>query len=128
MHYHQIHGHFHFEDFSQSTLHVVAPSGLPKSAPLASGRKNGFCMADTEMHWWGLTGDAAQSYPAPRFLEPQATVGGGVYSKNGISRGWADEYTWDPSDQMIEVKLTSFWARPSRSAARVESARGCAFA
>ena len=112
MHYHPIHSHYHFEDFSQSTLHVVAPSGLPKSAPLAAGRKNGFCMADTEMHWWGLKGDAAQSYPAPRCLEPQATVDGRVYFKNGISRGWADEYTWDLPDQMIEVSAVrdgTYW-------------------
>ena len=53
MHYHPIHSHFRFEDFSQSTLHVVAPSGLPKSASLAAGRKNGFCMADAEMPWSG---------------------------------------------------------------------------
>ena len=37
MHHHPIHSHFHFEDFSQSTLHVVAPSWLPKSAS-ARGR------------------------------------------------------------------------------------------
>jgi hypothetical protein len=90
-------------------------------------------MADTEMHWWGLKGDAAQSYPAPRCLEPQATVGGRISFKNGISRGWADEYTCDLPDQMIEVstvikvKLTNV-ARASRSAALVGSARGCAFA
>ena len=34
--YHPIHSHYHFEDFSQSTLHVVSQSGLPSSA--ARGR------------------------------------------------------------------------------------------
>ena len=69
-------------------------------------------MADTEMHWWGLKGDAAQSYPAPRCLEPQETVGGRIYFKNGISRGWADEYTWDLPDQMIDVSAVrdgTYW-------------------
>ena len=110
--YHPIHSHYHFEDFSQSTLHVVAPNGLPRSAPLTAGRKNGFCMADTEMHWWGLKGDAAQSYPAPRCLEPRETVDGRIYFQNGISRGWADEYTWDLPDQMIEVSAVrdgTYW-------------------
>jgi hypothetical protein len=112
MHYHAIHDHYHFQDFSQSTLHVVAPRGLPKGAPLASGRKNGFCMADTEMHWWGLKGDAAQSYPAPGCLAPRETVDGRVYFQNGIGRGWADEYTWDLPDQMIEVSAVrdgTYW-------------------
>ena len=112
MNYHPIHSHYHFEDFSQSTLHAVTSSGLPKYAPLATGRKNGFCMADTEMHWWGRKGDAAQSYPAPRCLEPQDTVSGRLYFKNGISRGWADEYTWDLPDQMIEVSAVrdgTYW-------------------
>jgi hypothetical protein len=103
MHYHAIHSHYHFQDFSQSTLHVVAPGGLPRYTALATGRKNGFCMADTEMHWWGLKGDAPQTYPAPGCLEPRETVDGRVYFQNGISRGWADEYTWDLPDQMIEV-------------------------
>jgi hypothetical protein len=110
--YHPVHSHYHFEDFSQSTLHVVSPSGLPKRASLAAGRKNGFCMADTEMHWWGLKGDAAQTYPAPRCLEPRETVDGRLYFQNGISRGWADEYTWDLPDQMIEVSAVrdgTYW-------------------
>ena len=112
MNYHPIHDHYHFQDFSQSTLHVVAPGGLPRNTPLATGRKNGFCMADTEMHWWGLKGDAAQTYPAPGCLEPRETVDGRVYFQNGISRGWADEYTWDLPDQMIEVSAVrdgTYW-------------------
>jgi hypothetical protein len=103
MNYHPIHDHYHFQDFSQSTLHAVGPGGLPKSVPLTSGRKNGFCMADTEMHWWGLKGDDPQAYPAPACLAPRETVDGRAYFQNGIGRGWADEYTWDLPDQMIEV-------------------------
>lgn len=98
MHYHPIHDHYHFEDFSISTLENSS------GAVVATGKKNGFCMADTEMPWWARKGNAPQSYPAPRCLEPEPSSPPGVDAfKNGISRGWADEYWWALPDQMIEV-------------------------
>ncbi|WP_143466828.1 lysyl oxidase family protein [Lentzea kentuckyensis] len=102
MHYHPIHSHYHFEDFSVSTLENS--SGVV----VATGKKNGFCMADTEMPWWARKGNAPQSYPAPRCLDPEPTSPPGVDAfKNGISRGWADEYWWALPDQMIEVSSLS---------------------
>ncbi|GGU27306.1 lysyl oxidase family protein [Lentzea flava] len=98
MHYHAIHQHYHFEDFSVSTLENAA------GTVVATGKKNGFCMADTEMPWWARKGNAPQSYPAPRCLDPEPASPPGVDAfKNGISRGWADEYWWALPDQMIEV-------------------------
>ncbi|PWK87179.1 lysyl oxidase [Lentzea atacamensis] len=98
MHYHEIHHHYHFEDFSVSRLENSA------GAVVATGKKNGFCMADTEMPWWARKGNAPQSYPAPRCLDPEPSSPPGVDAfKNGISRGWADEYWWALPDQMIEV-------------------------
>jgi hypothetical protein len=107
MHFHPIHNHYHFEDFTQSSLYVIAANGLPTGSAIAKGTKNGFCMADTEMYWWGLKGDAPMSYPAPRCLERLETIGGRDYFKNGMSRGWADEYGWDLPDQMIEASKVS---------------------
>jgi hypothetical protein len=105
MHYHPIHSHYHFEDFSVSELWAVDETGTPTGdSPVASGRKNGFCMADTEMAWWARKGNAPQSYPAPRCLDPEPDSPAGTDAfKNGISRGWADEYWWALPDQMIEV-------------------------
>ncbi|MFT7837695.1 lysyl oxidase family protein [Saccharothrix sp. BKS2] len=105
MHYHPIHSHYHFADFSVSELWAVDAAGRPTgTAPAATGRKNGFCMADTELVWWDRKGNAPQTYPAPRCLDPEPNSPPGVDAfKNGISRGWADEYWWALPDQMIEV-------------------------
>lgn len=104
MHYHAVHAHYHFEAFSQSSLYPLDADGGPAGTqPVASGLKNGFCMADTELLWWGVKGNVAQSYPAPRCLEPIGEQDGRLQFKNGIGVGWADEYTWDLPDQMIEV-------------------------
>jgi hypothetical protein len=103
MDYHASHQHFHFEAFSQSWLYRLDDTGRPDSAPAATGRKNGFCMADTEMARWGQKGDAPQTFPAPRCLFPIGQEDGRDLYKNGISVGWADEYTWNLPDQMIEV-------------------------
>ncbi|MEU4745695.1 hypothetical protein AB0G02_35245, partial [Actinosynnema sp. NPDC023658] len=102
--YHPIHSHYHFEDFSVSELWAVDAAGRPTGTePAATGKKNGFCMADTELAWWDRKGDAPQSYPAPRCLDPEPDSPPGVDAfKNGISRGWADEYWWALPDQMIE--------------------------
>jgi hypothetical protein len=103
MHYHAAHQHFHFEGFSQSWLYPLDDDGDAGAVPAATGRKNGFCMADTEMAWWGLKGDAPQTFPAPRCLSPIGQEDGRDLYKNGISVGWADEYMWNLPDQMIEV-------------------------
>jgi len=109
MHYHPIHSHYHFEDFSVSALWTMDAAGNPTgTAPVAAGRKNGFCMSDTEMFWWARKGNAPQSYPGPRclFPEPDSPAGTDMF-RNGISVGWADEYWWALPDQMIEVSALS---------------------
>jgi hypothetical protein len=105
MHYHPVHAHYHFEDFSVSQLWTADANGKPTgTSPVATGKKNGFCMADTELAWWAKKGNAPQSYPAPRCLDPEPDSPAGTDAfKNGISRGWADEYWWALPDQMIEV-------------------------
>jgi hypothetical protein len=107
MHYHPAHQHYHFEGFSQSSLWPLDVYGnIVGSAPVATGRKNGFCMADTEFATgsWGAKGDTPQqTYPAPRCLDPIGQVSGRNLFKNGISAGWADEYAWVLPDQMIDV-------------------------
>ena len=103
MEYHPAHQHFHFEAFSQSWLYRLDGAGVPDTTPAATGRKNGFCMADTEMAMWGQKGDAPQTFPAPRCLFPIGHENGRDLYMNGISVGWADEYTWNLPDQMIEV-------------------------
>jgi hypothetical protein len=109
MHYHPIHSHYHFGDFSISELWTANVAGVPSDrSPVAIGKKNGFCMADTELHWWARKGTAAQRFPAPRCLsrEPDSPAGTDRF-KNGISRGWADEYWWALPDQMIDVSTLS---------------------
>lgn len=109
MHYHPIHAHYHFEDFSISQLWAVDAAGRPiGTGPVASGKKNGFCMADTEIIWWARKGNAPQSYPSPRCLDPEPDSPPGIDAfNNGIARGWADAYPWVLPDQMIEVSTLS---------------------
>jgi hypothetical protein len=105
MHYHEIHSHYHFEDFAVSELWTVDANGN-LAQKVASGSKNGFCAADTELFWWNASGPRAdvQSFPAPRCLEPQTVDPDGTsHFKHGISPGWADEYWWALPDQMIDV-------------------------
>lgn len=106
MKWHEIHSHYHVSDFAQSDLWALDGNGnMVGTAPAATGKKNGFCAADTEIYWWSPEGKkaAVQAFPAPSCLDPKTDASGAGQYNNGISKGWADEYWWALPDQMIDV-------------------------
>ena len=111
MDYHPVHSHYHFHGFAISELWQVDASGnVIGTEPVASGQKNGFCAADTQIHWWDPNGPkaAVQSYPAPRCLDPlprdpNLPDDGDEHFAHGIGEGWEDEYGWPLPDQSVEV-------------------------
>lgn len=101
---HPVHGHYHFTGFAQSQLWLTDGAGnLVGAAPAAVGDKVSFCIADTDLAFFGRKGDAALSYPAPDCLDPKETIGSTEYFSMGMSRGWADRYNWYLPDQMIDT-------------------------
>ena len=98
--FHAAHAHFHYANFAQAHLWASNAQGdRLGSAPVRSGRKNGFCLIDVDNHRFGEKGDSARTYGAPACLLP--TSGDDVV--HGISVGWADVYNWFLADQFIEV-------------------------
>ena len=104
--WHAIHHHWHFQNFAQSNLWATDSNGnRTGSTPVASGNKNGFCLATTNIdpNYWGQPGLGSDDYPAPDCLQPYATSGGYNYFKMGLATGWSDEYNWFLPDQYVEV-------------------------
>lgn len=102
--FHDIHGHYHFEGFAQSELwHLDEDGTLMSDEPSAVGDKVSFCITDTDLIDFGKKGDAPLTYPASDCLEPRASKGGMEYFWYGLSPGWADRYSWQIPDQMIDT-------------------------
>lgn len=91
---HPTHAHFHYKGFGVSRLWRSDESGAQLDPePIRSGRKNGFCVMDTDK----MRTDAPESqYDGSGCLASQDY-------KNGITQGWADTYSADLPDQYIEV-------------------------
>jgi hypothetical protein len=106
VHWHAIHGHYHFDGFAESRLWAVDASGnRAGAAPVATGDKVSFCIATTNINpdWWGVRPFGADAYPAPDCLEPESTSGGMDHFMQGMSVGWTDEYNWFLPGQYVEV-------------------------
>lgn len=108
MEFHGVHGHYHFEGFAQSVLWVAdGNGGRVGVAPISTGRKVSFCIADTDLDAWGVKGNGPTSYPAPNCLEPESTSGAFENFKQGMTNGFADRYTWDLPAQFVEASHLS---------------------
>jgi hypothetical protein len=102
--FHAIHHHYHFTGFAQSVLwRTDGGGGRVGAAPVSTGRKVSFCIADTDLDAWGVKGNGPTSYPAPDCLEPDSTSGGMEHFKQGMTNGFADRYTWDLPAQFVEA-------------------------
>jgi hypothetical protein len=115
---HGTHGHFHFTSFGLSRLWAVDTGGAKKGPTLVrerkmkrtvplqlvkSGQKVSFCLADTEIDFWGKKGDGPRTYIAPDCLFPASSDAVNDYFVQGITRGWGDIYDYYLPDQFIEV-------------------------
>jgi hypothetical protein len=116
--FHPEHAHYHFASFGLSRLWSVDESGRRAGhAPIRqkrwrkslettlvrSGRKVSFCLADTNIDFWGRKGDGPRRYIAPDCLFPFESDGTTDHYVQGITRGWADIYDWYLPDQYIDV-------------------------
>jgi hypothetical protein len=102
--FHPVHGHYHFVGFAQSKLWAATGNGgRLGTTPVSVGRKVSFCIADTDLDYWGSKGNGPTSYPAPNCLDPESTVGTVENFKQGMTNGFADRYTWDLPAQFVEA-------------------------
>jgi hypothetical protein len=102
--FHPVHGHYHFTGFARSVLwHANADGSRAGTASASEGRKVSFCIADTDLDYWGRKGNGPTSYPAPNCLDPDSTGGGREFFKQGMTNGFADRYTWDLPAQYVEA-------------------------
>jgi hypothetical protein len=116
--FHPTHGHYHFTSFGLSRLWAVNQSGakvgasplrqraMKRTLPVQlvrSGKKVSFCLADTEIDFWGKKGDGPRTYIAPDCLFPAFSDAVNDYFVQGITRGWGDIYDYYLPDQFIDV-------------------------
>ena len=59
-----------------------------------SGNKVSFCLADTEIDFWGKKGDGPRTYIAPDCLFPAYSDATNDYYFQGITPGWGDIYDY----------------------------------
>jgi len=98
--YHPTHAHLHYEGFASYDLFKVDPDTGERLEKANDGVKSGFCLIDVELVWWKKRGNERRHYSFPSCNVPQR--GEGTYVL-GISRGWADIYTWDLPDQYVDI-------------------------
>jgi hypothetical protein len=101
--FHAAHGHYHYEGFAHYQLFSINFSRRTVS-PLGEGVKSGFCLEDTELTWWGRRGNGPMGITFPDCDLPAYQDDEGVWGLMGITRGWADVYTWDLPDQFISIE------------------------
>ena len=101
--FHAMHGHYHYEGFAHYQLYSVNFTKRTVTPLLQEGVKSGFCLEDTFIVWWGRRGNGPMTVTFPDCDLPAYYDGDGVWGEMGITRGWADVYTWDLPDQYIPI-------------------------
>jgi hypothetical protein len=107
--FHTSHGHFHYSNFAEFSLHRVLRNGRTDPAVLRKSSKRGFCLTDGRNFAFGTSRNSGRGYWFPNCnlpdrsqLASQASTGA-VWNTMGISPGWGDVYSWDTPDQYIEI-------------------------
>jgi hypothetical protein len=107
--YHPTHGHFHYRDFVEFSLHKVNPDGTT-GATVTASLKESFCLADDGYFGFGTAGpNGPRTYVGqPDCNLPSQVAPGGpdVLVTMGLTPGWSDIYTWDTPDQFIDITST----------------------
>lgn len=93
--WHDVHQHFHYDDFADYVLELIKPAdGVPTTPPTIT-QKTTFCLRDNEPVNVNMPG-------APR---GGAYLSCGKY-RQGVSVGWADVYDYTLADQYLDVHDT----------------------
>jgi hypothetical protein len=107
--FHAQHGHFHYLNFVEFSLHKVDPDGTA-GKQVAASLKESFCLADD-----GYFGFATAGPNGPRTYvgQPDCNVPSAptpsppdAWITMGLTPGWSDIYTWDTPDQFIDISDT----------------------
>lgn len=101
--YHDVHLHYHFEDYAKYELRHLLSTGTPDMSPAgvaAPGGKASFCLLDYDQ-------DRPPSHPIysvehPLYLTCAGGFSGGL-APQGISPGWKDTYVQSLDGQQIEI-------------------------
>lgn len=106
--FHVVHGHVHFWDFVQYDIFPVNSEGTPADEAATHGRKASFCLIDFDLLRYppeptqgnGPRRGAFPDCDLPADLDPMT---GKAFMAQGVSRGWADIYSWALPGQFLEV-------------------------
>lgn len=90
--WHEIHNHFHYDDFGHYTLDLVRPAVAGATVTQSVTEKTTFCMRD----------DEAIGAPADGTKQGRKYMGCGGGTQ-GVSIGWADVYPSTLPDQFFDV-------------------------
>jgi hypothetical protein len=107
--FHPAHGHFHYRDFVEFSLHKVNPDGTTGTT-VAASLKESFCLADDGYFGFGTAGpNGPRGYvgqPDCNVPSQVSPAGPDVLVTMGLTPGWGDIYTWDTPDQFIDITST----------------------
>jgi hypothetical protein len=131
--FHPVHGHYHFHALTDSRLWAADERGeRVGSAPVRTGRKVGYCVADILLDAWARKGNGVRTYHAPDCFFPASSDAKNDYLVQGISPGFADVYEWFVPDQYIEVSglsdgtyILDTIADPENAIAESDEANNC---
>ncbi len=95
--FHEVHGHYHYQDVVKHELFKVADRRSGTLAPVGVGQKLGYHPADQSFADWdtfvqgesGTSADAGNCYA-------------GSNDQIGLSRGWGDAYRWQRPGNYVE--------------------------
>ena len=89
--YHEIHEHYHFDDFARYELYAMRSGRLAKTSEKVS-----FCVVDSHQYLRRLPG----SPPNPYYRFRNCNTDSGIH---GISVGWADKYGAGTPGQEFDI-------------------------
>ncbi len=104
--YHEIHGHWHYDAVFQARLFEVIDPEQGQLEPLGEAEKRGACahdwvLVDFERFYQDLAGTADSGTDCSfAFTNPTSSR-----MRIGLSRGWADIYTAELSDNYVDYGL-----------------------
>lgn len=104
--YHPVHQHYHYEHYTKTDAFAIDANGNPVGTPAASGEKNGFCLADTDViARQNQSYVAPMVYTAPDCLSPRSVSADGQteYFGEGEGPGNGDTYDANLPDQFINA-------------------------
>jgi hypothetical protein len=99
--FHDVHAHYHFEDYALYELRQLNAAGEPDMSPaglVAPGVKASFCLIDYDPDQ--PSDNPIYDFPHPLYLTCTGSFGVGV---QGISPGWKDTYSSGLDGQQIEI-------------------------